>query len=98
MKIPPVQWLVRRILKDKFLLGLFDNPYVDEAQADKIAGNAGFVAAGKEAQAKSLVLLKNEGLLPLHQGTKIYADGMLHPETLNKYGEVVKILLKQISL
>ena len=80
---------VKRILKDKFLLGLFDNPYVNETKADEIAGNAEFVAAGKEAQAKSMVLLKNEGLLPLKKGTKIYANGMLHPEALNKYGQVV---------
>ena len=81
---------VRRILKDKFILGLFDDPYVDEAKAPEIAGKPEFVARGKEAQAKSMVLLKNEALLPLKKGTKIYADGMLHPEALDKYGTVVK--------
>ena len=80
---------VRRILKDKFLLGLFDNPYVDEEKAPQIAGKPAFRAAGKEAQARSMVLLKNEALLPLKKGTKIYAEGMLHPEVLNNYGTVV---------
>lgn len=81
---------VSRILKDKFILGLFDNPYVDEAAAKQIAGKKEFREKGKIAQAKSVVLLKNEGLLPLKKGIKIYADGFLTPEDLNKYGEQVQ--------
>ncbi len=80
---------VRRILKDKFILGLFDNPYVNENAAETISGKAEFRKKGKEAQAKSVVLLKNSSLLPLKYGVKIYAEGMLHPKTLNKYGKVV---------
>lgn len=80
---------VKRILRDKFILGLFDDPYVDEQEALKIAGNKAFREKGKIAQAKSTVLLKNKNILPLPKGTKIYADGMLSPEELNKYGEVV---------
>ncbi len=80
---------VRRILKDKFLLGLFDNPYVDEQKAAVICGNPDFVDKGREAQARSVVLLKNTGLLPLKKGIRIYADGMTHPEVLNRYGQVV---------
>jgi len=79
---------VKRILKDKFTLGLFDNPYVDENIADKTAGKAEFRKKGKEAQAKSIVLLKNNGLLPLQPGIKIYTEGMTHPEKLSKYGKV----------
>lgn len=40
---------VRRILRDKFKLGLFDNPYVEEAEALRIAGNDAFVEKGKQA-------------------------------------------------
>jgi len=80
---------VKRILRDKFILGLFDDPYVDENEALKIAGKKEFREKGKIAQAKSTVLLKNENILPLAKGTKIYTDGMLTPEVLNKYGEVV---------
>lgn len=80
---------VKRILKDKFRLGLFDNPYVDEKEAKNIAGNTGFREIGKAAQAKSLVLLKNEQLLPLQKGTKIYAEGMINSEVLNTYGQMV---------
>ena len=80
---------VKRILRDKFILGLFDDPYVDEQEALKIAGSKDFREKGKIAQAKSTVLLKNENILPLPKGTKIYADGMLSPEVLNKFGKVV---------
>jgi beta-glucosidase len=81
---------VRRILRDKFRLGLFDNPYVDEMEALKIAGNEAFVEKGKQAQAKSMVLLKNEDLLPLKQGIKVYAEGMTDLSGLEKYAELVK--------
>jgi beta-glucosidase len=80
---------VRRILKDKFKLGLFDSPYVDEAEAGKISGKETFRKKGKEAQGKSTVLLKNDNMLPLKKGTKIYAQGMLDPTVLSSYGEVV---------
>ncbi len=81
---------VRRILRDKFTLGLFDNPYLDEDKARQIAGNEKFMEKGKEAQAKSMVVLKNEGVLPLKKGVKIYAEGFTNMEALEKYGEVVK--------
>jgi beta-glucosidase len=51
---------VVRILVQKFALGLFENPYVDEAAAGQIAGNARFTAEGKAAQQASLVLLENK--------------------------------------
>jgi len=81
---------VRRILRDKYRLGLFDNPYLDEQAALQIAGNSHFVEQGKAAQAKSMVVLKNEGLLPLKEGTKIYADGISDLEGIDKYAELVK--------
>jgi len=80
---------IRRILRDKFTLGLFDNPYVDEKIALNLAGNKEFREKGEIAQSKSTVLLKNDNILPLKKGTKIFADGMLNSEVLNKYGAVV---------
>lgn len=66
-----------RLLHDKFTLGLFDDPYVDERKAPKIAGNEEFVKLGKAAQAKSMVLLKNEGgILPLKRGAKFYFENV----------------------
>jgi beta-glucosidase len=78
-----------RIMRDKFRLGLFDNPYVDPEKAEQIAGSPAFRAKGKEAQKKSTVLLKNNGVLPLKEGTKIYVHGIKRPEVFNKYGQVV---------
>lgn len=80
---------VKRIMRDKFRLGLFDHPYVNEKMANEIAGKAEFRKRGRIAQSKATVLLKNQGLLPLKEGTKIYAEGMLTPEVLNTYGTLV---------
>jgi len=80
---------VKRVLRDKFRLGLFDNPYVDVENASKIAGNPEFRRKGKIAQGKSTVLLKNEKILPLKAGAKIYVEGMHNTNTLSSYGEIV---------
>ncbi len=81
---------VRRILRDKFRLGLFDKPYVDEKEALKIAGNDAFIEKGKQAQARSMVLLKNDDLLPLKEGLKVYVEGMTDLSGIEKYAELVK--------
>jgi beta-glucosidase len=78
----------RRILRDKFRLGLFDNPYVDPDAAEKICGRPDFRAAGAEAQRRSMVLIANDGLLPLSRGTRIYVGG-LSEEAAAAYGTVV---------
>ncbi len=80
---------VKRIVRDKFRLGLFDDPYVNESEANKIAGKSSFRDLGKIAQAKGTVLLKNDDLLPLKKGTKIYAEGINVDDLLNTYGEFV---------
>ncbi len=77
---------VRRLLRDKFVLGLFDNPYVDVENALQIVGRADFKAEGEAAQRRSMTLLKNdENFLPLKTGLKIYAEG-IEEETVNRYG------------
>jgi len=59
-----------RILRIKFLLGLFENPYVSEEAAACI-GSREHVELANEVAAQSLVLLRNEGeLLPLDSGLK----------------------------
>jgi len=80
---------VWRLLRDKFRLGLFDNPYVDVKAAEKIVGKPEFRQAGALAQRKSIVLLKNEKqTLPLKSGLKIYVEN-LKPESIRPYGQVV---------
>ena len=57
---------VRRILRTKFQLGLFEHPYVTEKQRDRIINDPVHKATALEATRNSIVLLKNEGgLLPL---------------------------------
>jgi beta-glucosidase len=80
---------IRRLLRDKFRLGLFDNPYVDVAAAETIVGNAEFRKAGELAQRKSIVLLKNDkNTLPLTSGLKLYTEG-IKPEAIAPYSEIV---------
>ncbi len=55
---------VRRLLTMKFNAGLFDNPWPDLAKAQKSNGAQG-VALARLAAERSLVLLKNNGALPL---------------------------------
>ena len=78
----------RRLLRDKFRLGLFENRYVDEAAAAHIAGNAAFRAAGDLAQRRSIVLLKNAGQLPLRGRPKLYLENV-KPDVAAQYGDVV---------
>jgi beta-glucosidase len=57
---------VRRLLRDKFELGLFENPYVDPARADEISGASATRPLALEAARQAIVLLQNRGgLLPL---------------------------------
>jgi beta-glucosidase len=57
---------VAKVLRVKFMLGLFEDPYVDEATAVAITNSAEHRALALEAARKAIVLLKNEGdLLPL---------------------------------
>jgi len=56
---------VRRVLTQKFELGLFERPYVDEGAADRDYQTAGARALARRLAERSLVLLKNDGVLPL---------------------------------
>ncbi len=84
---------VRRILREKFRLGLFDRPFVDVETAGRICGNEGFVQAGIAAQRRSLVLLKNDRvadtpILPAPAEVLLYIEG-IDEETAAGYGAVV---------
>ncbi|WP_136053688.1 glycoside hydrolase family 3 N-terminal domain-containing protein [Microbacterium sp. K24] len=78
----------RRILREKFELGLFENPFVDEDAADDIVGRAEFRAAGEDAQRASITVLANDGALPFARGVMLYIEG-IDAEVAASFGEVV---------
>ncbi|GAA4757406.1 glycoside hydrolase family 3 N-terminal domain-containing protein [Sphingomonas daechungensis] len=57
---------VRRVLRMKFEMGLFENPYADAATADAKTASPDAIALAREAAQRSMILLKNtNNLLPL---------------------------------
>ena len=84
---------VGEVLSVKFRLGLFDNPYLGDAEnADRLAGMANHLPFVDRLQEESLVLLKNEGdALPLERGKDqtVLVVGPLADETdfmISRYG------------
>lgn len=59
---------VEQVLTFKFSLGLFENPYVDEKQAIAVSKSLMHRKTALKAAHESIVLLKNDGLLPLKKG------------------------------
>ncbi|KAI6579502.1 hypothetical protein MCOR06_010034 [Pyricularia oryzae] len=70
---------VRRLMREKFLLGLFDNPFVDPEAAAKLVGTEEYLRLGKDAQRRAYTLLTNKDeILPLKNtdaATKFYVEG-----------------------
>ncbi|TXS38464.1 glycoside hydrolase family 3 protein [Streptomyces sp. OR43] len=80
---------LRRLLREKFVLGLFDAPYVDAELADETVGRADFVEAGARAQRRSLTVLTNSGgRLPVAGRPKLYVENVT-ADVAVEYGEVV---------
>lgn len=81
---------VRRILKAKFELGLFDNPFIDESKIDEMVGSDENIAFGLKTQQESVTLLKNEDdVLPLSKNTlKIYSEN-IDTAILSEYATIV---------
>ena len=60
-----VDTAVRRVLRLKFQLGLFEHPYVDAAAADAVFQTPEQRALARQAVTESIILLTNDGVLPL---------------------------------
>ena len=74
---------VRRVLRTKFILGLFDNPYIDLEETKKGVRASASLALAKESDLESIILLKNkENTLPLskNKSTKVALLGPLVKE------------------
>lgn len=70
---------VARVLRAKFQLGLFENPYVDVERAVKLTNTQAHQQLAAEAARRSIVLLKNAGnLLPLDRG-KLQSIAVIGP-------------------
>lgn len=81
---------IKRLLKQKFQLGLFDDPFVDESKVDVVFNNAESKKLADASQRRAMTLLKNENnLLPLKQNTlKIFVKN-IKPDIAAKYGTIV---------
>ena len=75
MPLSRIDASVKRILKNKFDLGLFDNPFVEVDQVKSRVNTERNIKLGKEAQKQSMVLLKNDSTLPLEKNINIFVDG-----------------------
>lgn len=69
---------VQRVLQHKFELGLFENPYVDEAAAARVVGQPAFLEAAAQTQREAQVLLQDRGGLLARSAAfkRVYLHGM----------------------
>ena len=76
---------VRRVLRLKFDLGLFDHPYVDEDLTVDV-GTPENAAVAKQVALESAILLKNDGTLPFRENIKKVA--VIGPNADNVYNQL----------
>ena len=80
---------VRRVLRQKIAMGLFEHPYVDADKATGIAGNDSHLYLARQAAREGIVMLKNDGVLPLDKATikRIAVIGPNADEIYNQLGD-----------
>ncbi len=67
----------RRLLRLKFELGLFDQPFVDEDRLEEVFNNPETLGMGLNAQSRAMTLLKNDaGSLPLGAERRVYVSNL----------------------
>ena len=90
---------VTRTLTELFALGMFDDPYRDPEEAERVVANPEDWAAAAEAHRRSVVLLKNDGTLPISERKKIYAEAFLkNPEQAQAATQALRNELKDCTL
>lgn len=75
VKVSAIDNAVRNILRVKILLGLFEDPYIDEDAAVAVQYAPEHLAAAQKSAEESAILLKNDGILPLVPGKRILVTG-----------------------
>jgi beta-glucosidase len=92
---------VRRVLRQKFDLGLFEHPYVDADKALRVNHTTEAQDLALDAARQSIVLLKNEGILPLKKDLRrIAVIGPNADDQANQLGDYVpkKILHEVVTI
>ena len=91
---------VANTLTEMFQLGMFENPYRDPAAADAVVADPIDWANAKDVHCKSVVLLKNDGVLPLNTtGKKVYVEAFhKNPEQAPASTAALKEMLKDVTL
>lgn len=73
--IKTIDEAVRRVLRIKFKLGLFENPYTEETDTKNKVLTKEYLEKAREFSAHSMVLLKNNGILPLKKSENFVVSG-----------------------
>lgn len=82
------------LLKEKFDLGLFENPYVDPDAAEKLVNNEIFREKASLAHRKSIVLLRNElSTLPVRPKTKIYFETLQRSSRMQQQAQSPEVFM-----
>lgn len=93
---------VRRVLTVKFETGLFENPYCDVSKLEEAMNSPEKNALSRKIAQDSLVLLKNDGTLPLKPGKKVavigpHADSLRYPVSGYTYPAYIEMIMAGAS-
>ena len=78
---------VGRVLRLKFEMGLFENPYVNARTAQREVHATAAVTVARQAALESITLLKNDGTLPLSKDKKVAVIGPNADNVYNMLGD-----------
>ena len=78
---------VKRVLRLKFEMGLFEHPYMDSKAALKEVNNDDAIAIARQVARQSITLLKNDGTLPLSKDKKVAVIGPNADNVYNMLGD-----------